>query len=176
MMIHLSNREIMLLVATATVILFGASFIAARPALKQLKELKIERSGMAAAIEYDKQLVQQQNMWTEKLEGLSKLLPHYPGDKNVGVYWLSKLNSLASKHGLMILKHQLGTVEKEGDIYELPIDCKEWEGELNAIVRFLFDLQNEGAMLDIQHLTMKPKGRNELRGRFVLNCAYTCDE
>jgi hypothetical protein len=54
----------------------------------------------------------------------------------------------------------------------LPIECREWEASLDALVRFLFELQSEGAMLDIRQLLIKPRGQGILRGRFTLYCAY----
>jgi hypothetical protein len=58
-------------------------------------------------------------------------------------------------------------------VYELAIDCREWEATLDPLVRFLFDLQSEGAMFDVRQLMIKPKGKGVLRGRFALYCAYT---
>ena len=60
-----------------------------------------------------------------------------------------------------------------GDVFELPIEVRDWEGSLEALVGFLFELQSQGAMLDIRHLVMKPNEKKVLRGRFVLYCAYT---
>lgn len=173
---RLSLREIVLFFATGTVVLIGGALLLAKPVFKEMKETRTKMATLRSTIEYDKQLVAQDDLWASRIEELSKLLPHHPKGKNVGVYWLSTMNRIASRHGVRILKHQLGEESMEGDVCELPIDCKEWEGELKAVVHFLFDLQKDGAMLDIQQLTMKPKGRNLLRGRFVLLCAYTRDE
>ena len=73
-----------------------------------------------------------------------------------------------------ILKRQVGEEEKHGDVYELPIDCRDWEATLDSLTHFLFDLQAENAMLDVRQLLIRPnKDASKLRGRFLLNCAYT---
>ena len=74
---------------------------------------------------------------------------------------------------MKISKRQPGEEKQQGEVYELPIECREWEGSLDAITHFLFDLQSEGAMMDIRHLLIKPKGEGVLGGRFWLHCAYT---
>ena len=69
----MSNRETVLLLATVVVIVFGVSLVLARPLFDQIKEVRAERDGLAAAIEYDRDLVEQEEMWQTKLEELSKL-------------------------------------------------------------------------------------------------------
>jgi hypothetical protein len=49
---------------------------------------------------------------------------------------------------------------------------------LDAIVKFLYDLQSQGAMMDVRKLMMKPhgvapQGGYLMKGRFSLTCAYT---
>jgi hypothetical protein len=85
------------------------------------------------------------------------------------------MDGLASRNGVKIITRQVGEEEQAGEIYELPIECKDLEGTLQGLVRFLFDLQNEDAMLDIRQFYVKPKGKGDvlLRGRFTLYCAYT---
>jgi len=171
--VKFSSREAMLALVAAAVILFGGSAMLVKPKLVYWKELRAKQGDVIQHIEQDKRLVAERGKWTNQLEALSKMLPQHPADKKVDVYWLSIMDNLASKHGVKISKRQAGEEKKQGDVYELPIDCNEWEGNLDSIVHFLFDLQSEGAMLDIRQLLIKQKEKGLLRGRFSLCCAYT---
>lgn len=168
-----SSREAVLALVAVAVILFGGSAMLVKPKLVYWKELRAKQAEVIRHIEQDKRLVAEREKWTKQLEALSKMLPQHSPDKKVDVYWLSIMDNLATKHGVEISKRQAGEEKKQGDVYELPIECKEWEGSLDSIVHFLFDLQSEGAMLDIRQLLIKPKEKGLLRGRFLLYCAYT---
>lgn len=169
----ISLREAVLVLITAAVALFGGSLMLVKPKIVYLKELRTKQAEVIRQIKQDKRLVDERDTWEKQLKKLSKMLPQYPVDKKMDVHWLSVMDNLAAKHGVKILKRQAGEERKQGDVYELPIECKEWEGGLDSIVHFLFDLQSEGAMLDIRQLLIKPKSKGVLRGRFSLYCAYT---
>ena len=169
----LSQREYSLIIITVTAALFGVTILLARPKVEEWKNLRLEQNKLMSEMEKFKELVGNKDTWLNKFEELSKMLPQHPADKKVDVYWLSIMDNLAATHGVSISKRNAGEEKKMGDVYELPIEAKEWEGTLDAIVHFLFDLQSKGAMLDIRQLVMRPKGGGILRGRFILLCAYT---
>lgn len=171
----ISPREVALGLTTLMVSLFGGTAIVAKPKIAEWKELRMEEAGILQQIEQHKRLAGQRDQWTGRLQEVRDMLPQYPADGKMDVHWLSTMDRLASRHGVRILKHEPGEEKLEGDVYEMPIECRDWEGSLEAIVHFLFDLQSEGAMLDIRQLLIKPKGKNLLRGRFLLYCAYTRD-
>ena len=58
------------------------------------------------------------------------------------------------------------------------VECKEWEGSLESLVKFLYAVHAEGAMLDVRKLFIRPgssaagKAATGLRGSFTLFCAY----
>ena len=89
------------------------------------------------------------------------------------VYWLALMDEIAAKRGVAIANRKVGEEKKVGDVYELPIEVKDWEGKLEAITYFMFDLRAAGAMMDLRQLYIKPKEDRSLRGRFMLYCAYT---
>jgi hypothetical protein len=169
---RISQREIVLAIATGTVVLFGMSAILAKSRIDEWKETGKKQESIAAEIKINRKTIADRPVWEKKLGELQKALPEYPAAKKMDVQWLSTMDELAGKHGVKILKRQAGEEKMVGDVYELPIECKEWEGNLNAIVHFLFDLQSQGAMLDIRQLQMKPKSGEVLRGYFSLYCAY----
>lgn len=168
----LAPREAMLALATATVALFAVSYMAAKPKIERLKEVQQEQADVREQIRRDKETISEKGKWNKKYEGLRKMLPTLPSGRNTDVHWLELMDNIASKNDIKISKRQAGEEKKLGEVYELPIDCKEWEGSLNSMAHFLFDMQNEGAMLDVRELRVKPQGKDVLRGSFILYCAY----
>lgn len=168
-----SPREAVLGVLTLAVALLGGTALLARPKIDEWKQLRADQAQVRMEIEQDRRLVAGRDEWVKRLSELSKMLPVFPPDKKMDIHWLSVMDGAASKHGVQISKRQAGDEEQQGEVYELPIESKEWEGTLDGLVHFLFDMQKEGAMLDVRQLFVKPKSQNVLRGRFVLYCAYT---
>lgn len=169
-----SNREAILMIATLTVTVFGISFILARPKLRQWTELREQQAAIRSSIAKDRQLIAERPKWEEQYAVISRELTQHPLDKKMGTYWLSLMDRIAARHGLRIIKRQTGEEKSLGDVYELPIEVGDWQGSLEGLVHFLFDLENEGGMLDVRQLYVKPVEKQKaLRGKFLLYCAYT---
>jgi len=169
----LSSREMVLALTTGALTLFGVSAVLSKPKFREWTEVRKQQAEVLVEMEQDRQLLAQREKLAADFDELSKQLPQYPADKKIDVYWLSVMDRLASKHGVKISKRQAGEEKNAGDVFELPIQCTDWEGSLDSIVHFLFDMQSSGAMLDIRQLLIKSKGKGLLRGRFSLYCAYT---
>ena len=170
---RLSSREAVLVLSTAAVALFGGSALVARPKVDVWKETRRQQEAVRTEIEQDERLLQQRESLETELAELSQSLPAYSTDKKMDIHWLSTMDRFAAKHGVKISRRQAGEEKKAGDVRELPIECQQWEGNLDSLVHFLFDLQSEGGMLDVRHLLIKPEKGDLLRGRFTLYCAYT---
>ncbi|MDD4872916.1 MAG: hypothetical protein PHR77_20370 [Kiritimatiellae bacterium] len=168
----LSQREAILAMVTGTIMLFGMTALFSKSKIEEWKDISKQQSDLQDQILRNKEIIASKAVWQKKLDELQKSLPEYPAEQKMDVQWLSTMDELASKHGVKILKRQAGEEKVVGDVYELPIECKDWEGNLNSIVHFLFDLQSQGAMLDIRQLQMRPKSGDLLRGYFTLYCAY----
>ncbi|MDA1044099.1 MAG: hypothetical protein O3C57_02630 [Verrucomicrobia bacterium] len=169
----ISVREMVLLFLTLSVGLFGGTAMVARPKLEAWKTLRQEQQAALLEIEQSKRLIAQGATWEQRFTSLKDKLPQYADDQKMDIFWMSAMDDLASDNALTISKRQTKSEIREGDVYEFPITVLEWEGTLDAIVGFLFDLQSGGAMLDIQEIVMKPNNDKVLRGRFLLHCAYT---
>jgi len=169
----ISPREITMAFATVTVLVFGASYFFLRPKIDTWKKLVEEETNLKQSVVAYNQMIGQTAYVTARLKKVSALLPVYPEDKEMDVYWMSVMDSIAKKNNLDITKRQAGNETKTGSIYELPIECREWAGDLDSLVHFLFDLQKEGGMMDVRQLSIKPKTKSDLKGRFLLYCAYT---
>jgi hypothetical protein len=84
------------------------------------------------------------------------------------------MDELAEKHHISIMQRQPGKEVEKGDVLELQIEVRNWEGALESLVRFMHELENttEG-MFDIGYLNFKPSAkRGYMKGSFTLTCAY----
>lgn len=170
----ISPRERMLAGATLAVVLIALLVFAYDG---QVKAYRIARSGLRskqATLAYRRMLISQAPAIEARFAELKDLMPVFPADKRVDTHWLGIMDAAATRNGLSIAKRQPGNEKIDGDVYELPIECREFEGSLEAIVRFLFDVQSEGVMLDVRSMTIRPSPQNPalLRGQFILYCAY----
>lgn len=167
-----SPREMILAIVTIGVVLFVGSGLLASSKLDEFKLLRLEQEQLRESIERSKRLVDRQELATARMGELQGLMPRFPQSKRMDVYWSTEMEKKAAAHSLKIIRHEMGAERQEGPIYELPIECRNWEGSLDSLVHFLFDLQSEGAMLDIRYLRIKPKDKIVRSGRFSLYCAY----
>ena len=142
-----------------------------------------ESSWKKAAKAYDKakktyqsevKLIGEKQKWTEAYENEKATMPTFEAGKATDTTWRRKLDEIAAKHMIVISSAQTGKETEAGDVLELPIEVKSWEGCLEALVKFMHDLENaDYGMFDITQLNFKPSSKKGyLRGSFTLNCAY----
>lgn len=142
----------------------------------QMQNWKIARRTYDSAVKKlneEKALIAAKGEWDARYVKMSDLMPIFPYDKDVDTHWLNTMDSVAQRNNLTITRRQAIKEEEVGDVYELPLDCKDWEGTLDSLVKFLYDLNKEGAMLDIRQIFIRPSPRpGFLKGSFTLYCAY----
>ena len=142
-----------------------------------------ESAWKKAAKAYDKakktyqsevKLIGEKRKWTEAYENEKATMPTFEAGKATDTTWRRKLDEIAAKHLIVISSAQTGKEAEAGDVLELPIEVKSWEGCLEALVKFMHDLENTNdGMFDITQLNFKPSSKKGyLRGSFTLNCAY----
>lgn len=119
-------------------------------------------------------LIGEKRKWTEAYEAEKAAMPTFEAGKATDTTWRRKLDELAEKHHVLISSAQSGAEIEAGDVLELPIEVKSWEGSLEGIVRLLHELENTtDGMFDITQISFKPSSKKGyLRGSFTLNCAY----
>lgn len=108
-------------------------------------------------------------------DALRGKMPVFPEGKSVDTYWLPIMDNTARANELNIAQRSIGGEETLGDVTELTLECRDWEGRLDSLVWFLYDIETrKDAMMDIRALTVKPSTRKPgiLQGTFTLNCAY----
>ena len=168
----ITPRETILGMATAGAALYAGLIYLGSGQLDTWRLLRTEKAQLQDSILRSTALVEERSEWEQQMESLQTLMPMFPRDKQMDVHWLSEVEGKAARNELRILRHEVGNEQQEGPIYELPVYCRRWEGTLDALVHFLFDLQGEGAMLDVRYLHIKPKDKLIHDGRFDLFCAY----
>lgn len=142
-----------------------------------------ESSWKKAAKAYDKakrayeaevKLIGEKRKWVDAYENEKATMPTFESGKATDTTWRRKLDEIAARHNIVIASAQTGAEVEAGDVLELPIEVRSWEGSLEALVRFLHELENTNdGMFDITQLNFKPSSkRGYLRGSFTLNCAY----
>jgi hypothetical protein len=172
----LQPRETVLLVATCLAALLGGSSFLVRNQLASLAALSEREVTLEQELAGFKQNVAQRARFESQLGEVDDKLPRFPADQPMDVHWQRVAATAASSHGVRLHKQEVKGPEQVGGAYELMIDCNEWTGTLDGLIHFLFDLQSEGAMLDVRYLRVKPKGKELRTGQFDLYCAYTLDE
>ena len=141
-----------------------------------------ESSWKKAAKAYDKakktyqnevKLIGEKRKWTEAYENEKATMPIFEAGKATDTTWRRKLDEIAAKHHIVI-SAQTGKEVEAGDVLELPIEVKTWEGCLESLVKFMHELENTNdGMFDITQLNFQPSSKKGyLRGSFTLNCAY----
>jgi len=170
----INRREQSLLAIMGTVILFGVLGFSFRDQLASFNEKRDRFQTLDRLRKDERNLLTQEQAWREKYEGLRDLMPIFGAKDQVDVFWMSRVQTLAEEEGVTIIRPQAGKETLVGDVYEFSIEYREWEGTLEAFARFLFALQNEGAMLDVRNLTIRPhpQQKDKLRGSFTLYCAF----
>jgi len=176
-MTAISIRERNLLVITVLIVLYGLIGFSAR---KQLDKLKLARNSYTLAKEQlalEREMISARPVWQQNYDELRTLMPVFPADKAVDTHWLGVMDAAATRQKLNIVKRQTGKENKVGEVYEFAIECREWDGRLDALIHFLHDLENEGVMLDMRQLYIRPHPQKPglLRGTFMLSCAYMRD-
>jgi len=149
----------------------GAWFFSAESAWK-----KAAKNYAKAKDAYQKEvkLIGEKQKWTDAYETEKAAMPTFEVGKATDTTWRRKLDELAAKHHVAIVSAQTGKEAEAGDVLELPIEVKSWEGCLESLVRLMHELENTSeGMFDITQISFKPSSKKGyLRGSFTLNCAY----
>lgn len=163
------NMVLVLIVA----VLYGFAAMVAKTQVENWKKARKTWLSTEERLASERALIAAGGEWKARYEEVCDLMPMFSYERDVATHWLNRMDSVASANGLTISRRQTGKEVEIGDVYELPIECKDWEGPIEPLVRFLYDLNAEGAMLDIRQLYVRPSNKpGFLKGSFTLSCAY----
>ena len=171
---NMSGREKAISAITLVVLLYGVLGLLAKGRLEDWRIKREQYRQICTTLEQEQKLITQRQLWQKNYGAVRDLMPVFPADKPVDTYWLNVMDTAATSNKLNILKRQVGGEQLVGDVYEVAIDCKEWDGSLDALVHFLYSLEAAGVMLDMRQMFIRPSPADHahLKGSFVLYCAY----
>lgn len=167
-----SLREIFSAWVTALVVIIGLTYIIAMPRIREWQTKSKDLKDLQRRVATTERLVEQKSLWENRLAGERQMLPSYPVDKDVTADMMILIEGIARQHGITLLSRDLEKEIQHGTLYELSVNCK-WEGNLKAIVEFLYDIQQKGAMLDVSQLSIAPNEKRVLRGGLSINSSYS---
>ena len=158
---------VVLMYALAVALFFTVSF-------DQWKKSAKQYAAACQKCRDEKRLIGEKAKWADAYEEEKARMPFFEEGKNTDTTWLQKMDEMAVKHHMSISQRQGGDEIEAGEVLELPIDVKNWEGALESLVRFMHDLENtDDGMFDIRAISFKPSAKKGyLRGSFTLTCAY----
>ena len=167
-----SSRETILSWVTMALLLTVATYFLGRTPVEEWRKIKEERVRLTDEIAANERLVDQRKSWDQRFELSMAQLNVYPEGLEVTPKLLEAVEQVASGNNLKLTSMRPDRESNLGDVYEVAIKCN-WQGDLEATVRFLYALQSQGAMYKLRNLTVTPTGKsNQLKGLFTLDCAY----
>lgn len=169
----ISKRETILGLITLTAILFGLTYWLAGSRIEEQRHMKEDKIRLLRQIELHKRILAEKDGWYSRLEELQSQLPVYDEKISITAELLKLIKRTADDHGLDLVRTQPYNEKQLGSLYELGVSCN-WEGSLDALVRFLYELQKQGVRFDVQQLNAQPDAQRDriLKGSMIINCAY----
>ena len=168
-------REKAMLAVVAVVVLYavavGVWFFSAESAWKRAAKAYRRECDR---YEQEEKLISERRKWNELYDREKAAMPTFEAGKATDTVWLRKVEDLARTNLVLITSIDSGKEVEAGDVLELPIEVKSWEGSLEALVKFMHALGNtpEG-MFDVKEISLKPsQKKGYLRGSLSITCAY----
>ncbi len=172
----LTAREMSLGLATLAVLLVAGTWLWAESRLENLSELRRRRESQEEIVERSQRLLEREDDWRARLAAIHERLPRYGADERVSAALMQMMEGKASESDLSLLRATPERERKVGELYEISINYR-WEGDLEALIQFLYRMQTESLNLDFRQLSISPssdRGQGlRLQGSFIVDIAYT---
>ena len=170
----LSRRELILGFATGAVLLLGLSYLLGEPAIARWQAARQVSGKLADEKKIAQRLIAQRGEWEARFQQQRAGIPAYGSNDQVRAVILKQIEQLASENGLTLPRVLPDKERNIGDLYELAVSC-EWKGDLEPLVRFLYAVQKQGAILDIRQLSIAPdrSGGGRMQGEFTMFFAFS---
>ena len=170
----ITPREMILSWVVALLVLLALSFWFCAPRIKTWQELSKKKEALVQRIRIAEQRVGQRGEWDKKLQEIAQKLSKYPADQDVTADYLKILENIVKENNVTLSQRRPQKEKKQKDLYEFAIDCT-WEADLDAMVHFLYALEQQKVTMDMGDLNMSLKegGKGKLNGSFSLICLYT---
>jgi hypothetical protein len=169
----ISTREIILGISTLALILFGATYWMAGTAFEEQRDMKEQKIRLKRQIKLHNRILDERESWIDQLNELQALVPVYNARTPVSVELPKTIKRIADKHQLDLPLTQPQGEKQVGSLSELKVRC-DWQGTIEQLTRFLYDLHEQGIRYDVRQISVKPiaKLENQLKGSMIINCAY----
>ncbi|MBR7180557.1 MAG: hypothetical protein IKD42_02930 [Kiritimatiellae bacterium] len=171
-----SLKEKAVLAAFGIVLLYAAT--AALWFLVQSDSLKRAKKAYANAVkkyESEKKLISEKRKWFDAYESEKANMPVFEEGRSTDTTWLKRMDVAAAANYIQISSRQAGKETEAGDVLELPIEVKGWEGAWENLVKFIHAMESGGGegMFDMRSISFRPSSKKGyLKGSFTLTCAY----
>jgi hypothetical protein len=174
--VKIAARELNLLGITVAVVLLALTYLALEPKFQEWAEFGSQREDLLARRETAQQLLDSREAVDARLAEFRQGLPVFAAGKKAESELMPALEKMVSQHGLTLTRRNADAEREAGDLYETSITC-DWEGDLTALVKFLYDQQSQGAVSDVRQLSVQPAGgqnvpAGRLKGTFTMDYAY----
>ncbi len=169
----ISKREMTLGLLTFTILLSGFTYWLAGSKIAEQRRMNDDKARLLRQIEIHKRILEEKAGWFSRLEELQAQLPEYDEKTAISAELPKLIKKMADERGLDLVRTQTEKEKQVGALYELGVSCN-WEGSLDALVRFLYDLQSKGIRFDALQLNAAPDSQREriLKGSMLIDCAY----
>jgi Tfp pilus assembly protein PilO len=171
--VKISKRETLLGLTTLTAVLFGLTYWLAGSRIEAQRQMKTDKIRLLHQIEVNKRILSEKDAWYNRLAELQEQLPVYDVKTAITAELPKTIKRMAVARGLDLTRTQTEREKQVGSLYELGVNCT-WEGTLDALVHFLYDLQSQGIRFDVLQLNAQPDAQRDriLKGSMIIDCAY----
>lgn len=169
----LNTREIRLAMGTLILVLVVFGGVLIKDKVAEWVELADTKDGEELVISKYQARIARKAGYLRRIETIKLVLPEYPVGRDVKSQLLQQLNGLAARHRLGITSVDPDKEREVGELglYRLSVSVA-WSGDLEQLTRFLFDMQQQGAVIDVRQLTVKADPRANLSGSMKIDFAY----
>ena len=170
----LSSREMALAGITLAIVLIGGTIWLGAPLLSEWRSFQQKQKEFKQRIKLSGRLLKQEDEVNTRLAELQVNMKRYPYATQVTSQLIGDLLQSGKKAGLAVSNFKDRDEVQVGELYEMTISFS-WQGSDKALVDFLYEVQNRGAMVDISELTAGPvkAGSDQLKGVCKIDYAYS---
>jgi hypothetical protein len=170
----ITGREKAMAAITVMVLMYGVLGLLAKGRLESWRVKRGEGDLLARRLAQEQALIESRPQLEKKYAGVRNLMPVFSAHEPVDTRWQSIMEEVAAHNGINISNRKPIQENLVGDVYETVIEVTEWNGSLDQLIHFLYELETKGVMFDMRKISIRPHPQNRLllRGSFTLYCAY----
>jgi hypothetical protein len=170
----LNTREWNLLVATVLVILIGSTWMLGGDKLTEWQELRDSRANLELQKRRHESKIGRKDDLMRRLDVVKLVLPQHGLKQDLKSDFMQRIQNLADKSLVTVEKLDSDNEKSVGDsgLFKMAVKVN-WKGALKELVPFLYDLQSQGAVMDVRDLSVKSDSSGQLKGNLAVDFAYS---